>query len=485
MSRRMRLFIAAIGLAALAWLVLAAFDRLLSLAQRYMTLPETWQSIIAIILIAFVLGGIWVLWWLFGRRPRRRAPPPIDRPALQARIDTLTRLGADTGDLNDELRELDRRRANEQIYVALFGDISTGKSSLTGALCPDAAPRTDVLGGTTREVGHYEGRLPGGQVLMLADVPGSREADGEAVERIAREEVLRAHAVVYLCAGDLSRTQAADIRWLGDFGKPMVLALNKADQWTDAERQTLLARLRVQSDDVADAVIAISAGGRERFTRHLPDGTVEHVQRQRRPQLDALYRALDDVLSPGTAALEDQRQHAVLAGLHQRTGEREADARAEQARRIVSRYSRRAIVGAMAAVAPGTDLLIQGVLATGLIRALAELYDVRVSEVDIESLIRQARLTLRTGTTVVLAISGNALKAFPGLGTLGGGVLHAFAYALIFDSLGTALATSLAATHTLDQFDTTARMKALMEKPDAPRLRQLAALTRDALRANG
>ena len=36
---------------------------------------------------------------------------------------------------------------------------------------------------------------------------------------------------------------------------------------------------------------------------------------------------------------------------------------------------------------------------------------------------------------IVLAVAGNALKAFPGLGTLGGGVLHAFAYALIFDSM--------------------------------------------------
>ena len=33
--------------------------------------------------------------------------------------------------------------------------------------------------------------------------------------------------------------------------------------------------------------------------------------------------------------------------------------------------------------------------------------------------LRQATLTLRTTSSVVLAIAGNALKAFPGLGTLG------------------------------------------------------------------
>ncbi len=43
-----------------------------------------------------------------------------------------------------------------------------------------------------------------------------------------------------------------------------------------------------------------------------------------------------------------------------------------------------------------------------------------------------------------MAIAGNALKAFPGLGTISGGLLHAVAYGLIFDSLGRAAAQTLA-----------------------------------------
>ena len=44
---------------------------------------------------------------------------------------------------------------------------------------------------------------------------------------------------------------------------------------------------------------------------------------------------------------------------------------------------------------------------------------------------------------ITLAIAGNALKAFPGLGTLSGGLLHAVAYGLIFDALGHSLVLSL------------------------------------------
>jgi hypothetical protein len=105
---------------------------------------------------------------------------------------------------------------------------------------------------------------------------------------------------------------------------------------------------------------------------------------------------------------------------------------------------------------------------------------VRASEVQIEDFVRQARLTLRTGSSIVLAVAGNALKAFPGLGTLGGGVLHAFAYALIFDSMGRALAASLAERQTLDQDDAGARLKELLADAGNTRLRQLATLTIDA-----
>ena len=50
-------------------------------------------------------------------------------------------------------------------------------------------------------------------------------------EQLARDEALRAHVVLYVCAGDLTRDQDAELRWLRGFGKPLVLALNKADQF--------------------------------------------------------------------------------------------------------------------------------------------------------------------------------------------------------------------------------------------------------------
>ncbi|HWU77026.1 MAG TPA: Era-like GTP-binding protein [Rhodanobacter sp.] len=482
MSRRLRLLFTALAIAALLWLLFAAAERALALAQRFLALPTALQWTLGAILALFAVAGLSVVWWLLRPRRKRQPPPAPDRGNLEQRIGQLREHGADTGALAAELGELDRRRTSARIYVALFGEISTGKSSLIRALAPQARLASDARGGTTRDVGHYDSSLPDGRDLVLADVPGSRESGGEARETLAREEALRAHAVIYLCSGDLTRSQTDELRWLADFGKPLLLVLNKADQWNATEREQLLAQLRKQSRGIASTVVAISAGGSERYQRQLADGRTESIERQRRPAIEPLLQALARLTAPGAEGLEGLRENAVLAGLHQRTGILEAQTRAEQAERIVRKYARRAIVGAMAAVAPGSDLVIQGVLATGLTRALAELYDVKVSEVQIEDFVQQAKLTLRSGSSIVLAVAGNALKAFPGLGTLGGGVLHAFAYALIFDSMGRALAASLAERQALDQDDAGARLKELLADGGSGRLRELASLTMEAVR---
>ena len=46
-------------------------------------------------------------------------------------------------------------------------------------------------------------------------------------------------------------------------------------------------------------------------------------------------------------------------------------------------------------------------------------HGLRPRDVDIDELLGRAGGLLRTGTSITLAVVGNALKAFPGFGTLG------------------------------------------------------------------
>jgi GTPase SAR1 family protein len=483
---RLVLFAAlALAAALLLGLVVMTLNGLLEFYQRLVDLP-LWLRIPLLAAAAAFAGGVgWLLWRL--ARPARHpaaAPvaPPVTRADIDTRIDRLRERAVETAVLEAELAELDRRRASGELYVALFGEISTGKSSLIRALAPEAAPEIDVRGGTTRQVGHHRGRLADGRELVLADVPGTGEVDGIVHEQLARDEALRAHAVVYLAASDLTRAQDAELRWLAGFGKPLVLALNKADLYDDAQRRALLERFRQRYAAQARAIVAISAGGSERYERTLADGRREKVERERATELVPLLDALGTLAARGADALEPAREAAVLAEVGRRGDELARAAARREAELAVTKYTRRAVVGALAAVAPGSDLLIQGALGTALVRELARIHGVAVRELDVEALLARVGLTVRNTTALVLAIAGNAMKAFPGLGTLGGGVLHAIAYGLVFDSLGHAIADTLAERASLDVADIETRVRALLAEPARERLERVARLALDAAR---
>jgi len=482
-SRPLRLLIVALlalVVAGLLWVLFGVVRSGVALWNELRDFPPWLQILVGAIVIIVIIAAI-----VFARRilrPRRRKKTPAAAPTraeVDLRLIALRDRKAETAALQSELEELDRRARSEELYVAVFGEISAGKSSLIRALSNDADAQIDVIGGTTRAVAHYRGTLDGA-ALTLADVPGSHEIGGAAREQLARDEALRAHIVLYVCAGDLTRDQDAELHWLRGFGKPLILALNKVDQFSRDEREALERALSTRYASLSDAQIVVSAGGTERFERRLPDGRREDVQRERIPDVGALKNVLASFILAGAKSLESSREAAVLTSVNRRADESESVLQEREAEAIVAKYTKRAVVGALAAVVPGSDLVIQGVLATALIRELAKLYDVSVRDVDIDAFLGQVKLTVRTSASLVLAIAGNALKAFPGLGTLGGGVLHAIAYGLIFDSLGRAIAKTFREQRALDSSSAQAAMSGFLADASAERMRQIARYVLDA-----
>jgi GTP-binding protein EngB required for normal cell division len=476
-NRPLRLILIAVlalALAALLWATIATLRGGIALWQELRDLPLWMQYLAAGVIAAVILGFAWLALRLLRPRPRRsvvsKAP---QRSEVQARLDTLAQQRADTAELQSELAELDRRARSGQLYVAVFGEISAGKSSLIRALASGARPNADVLGGTTRAVAHYSAQI-GATQMTLADVPGTHEVAGAARESIARDEALRAHIVLYVCAGDLTRDQDAELHWLRGFGKPLILVLNKTDQLRDEGRKALASTLRKRYRDTTDQQVLVSAGGSETIERRLTDGRTERATRDRATDVVTLVDMLERYAASGASAFEPAREAAVLTRIDSHANEIEAAVRERAAEAIVSKYTRRAVVGALAAVLPGSDLVIQAVLATGLIRELSKLYDVPVRDIDIDAFLAQVRLTVRTSASLVLAIAGNAAKAFPGLGTLGGGMLHAIAYGLIFDSLGRAVAQTLRDRDALDREAANSALSRLLADTSAERLKRIA-----------
>ncbi len=432
-----------IALFLLLFLVLLATNTALSV-WHYLKDAPTWvQLAYAVILVGLPLLTLTLFWNWFRPRQRKKTDPghaEITAESLQEQLLKSSSQGIDVSAALAEIHEQRRRRSSGEIYIAVYGEVSSGKSSLVKALLPDASVETDPRAGTTIEICHYAWQAPSGDRIVITDLPGFN-LDGE---HTVPEETRRAHLVIFLCDSDLTGSQMAQLQFLANLDKPLLLALNKADRYSREELDILLAGLQKKTGLDEEDIVTISTGGRERLVRLLGEEMEENIDRPRRPEIAALRKAVQRHLDQDRELMESLRETAVLTLASEKLEAAQDQHRNQQAGDLVNKYSRRAMVGALAAVAPGSDLVIQGVLATRLIRELSKLYDIPVKDIEIESFLEQAGGKIRNMTAITLAIAGNAFKAFPGLGTVTGGVIHAVAYGMIFDSLGKAVAETMA-----------------------------------------
>jgi len=447
----------------------AAFLLLLFIFFATRSILEVWEQIQSLsdvffygyigMIIAVITASGWVITKVL--RPEKiskQAQQKIDQETILKELDAAEESGIDTRKLQREIEVLQQRKENGSIYVSLFGNVSTGKSSIIKTLLPNAKVITDVRGGSTSEVKEYTWTSKSGDRLILTDLPGRSEVNG-VLDEIAHDEAVRAQVVVYVTDSDLTRNQFNDILTLRSYGKPMIIALNKSDRFSLEEQQLLRERfyLQFEKQQVQQLLETtettpqqhnllltfIKSGGTEEVIRIYPDGREEKVLRPRKADVSALANALQEEIDTQSGLLETLRDASVFVLVKQKLDHEKIVFRREQASRIVRKSTRNAVLGALASVSPGTDLIVQGVLGTLMIKKLCELYDVPMRKLDIEKFLDFSQGQVKKSVPIVLAVAGNGMKAFPGIGTVAGGLTHAVAYGMIFDALGKAVAKTL------------------------------------------
>jgi hypothetical protein len=402
------------------------------------------------IMAVLVVAALWLIWRLVVRRKipdvRTKATRKLTQSDIRARLEEAEASGVDVGAAQLELQELAVRQASGSIHLCFFGEISTGKSSLIRALVPTADVTVDVLGGSTTDVRHYRWRNDAGNEILLTDVPGTGGHE-EGLGDVAMQEAQRSHVVLFVCDGDLTRPEAAAVEQLLSLGKPLVMVMNKSDRFNVEERAALMQRLlehldRAGGEIARDRVVAVTAGGATDVVERSSDGTESTVKRQRPADIGVLIVAINRLLEDPTE-IDERRDRAVFRLAADKLAEAEAQYRVQRSEQVIRNSTRKAVVGALAAVSPGTDVLIQGYIGTAMTQELCKLYDATPRDLDIEEFLNLSQSRVGRALPLSLAVAGNGLKAFPGIGTVAGGLVHAVAYGLIFDALGRSLVMTL------------------------------------------
>ena len=402
------------------------------------------------VLAALVITALWLIARLVVRRqvePKTEANKPLDKSQILDRLREAEKAGVDTGAAQAELRELAARQESKSVHLCFFGEISTGKSSLIKALIPEADVTINPVGGSTIDVRHYRWQDKSGTQVLLTDVPGTGGLEGE-LDEVAAQEARRAQLVLFVCDGDLTRKESKAIEWLLALEKPLVLVLNKSDRYSPGEQAMLMEKLLDHLGDLGgsgarDHVVAVSAGGEIDVIEKQADGSETTVRRKRAADIGVLVVAINRLLDWQIEDLDVQRDRAVFRLAAEKLKEAEGQYRQQRAEQIIRSSTRKAVIGALAAVSPGTDIVIQGYIGTSMTRELCKLFGAAPRDLDIEEFLTLSQSRAGKALPLSLAVAGNGLKAFPGVGTVAGGLVHAVAYGLIFDALGRSLVMTL------------------------------------------
>lgn len=320
--------------------------------------------------------------------------------------------------LQDDYHQIEAmldRLEHGHLHIAAFGRVSVGKSATLNALLGEERFTTSPLHGETREtqMGQWQEWRTGG--VYLVDTPGINEVDGVERERMAREVASRADLVLFIVDGDLTHSELTALRELGSTRRPLILVLNKADRYTNAERVELLASLRARTAGLVapENVLYISARPAERWViRVMPDGS-EREERQRPPvdikrlkeRLWAILEAEGQILSALNASL-------FASDLSDKVSERILTVRRSFGERLIRTYCVAKGVAVALNPVPVADLIAAAVVDVTLVVHLSRLYGLPLSRTEAGRLIRtiSGQMALLVGTIWTLNVLSSALK---------------------------------------------------------------------------
>jgi small GTP-binding protein len=272
--------------------------------------------------------------------------------------------------LERQIQRLEERRPK----VAVLGRVGVGKSSLLNALLGEEHFAADVAHGSTRlaEERPWGEAIAGLSGVDLVDTPGLDEVAAAARERLAREVALGADLVLLVVDGDLTRVEAAVVERLLSGGKPLLLVLNRADCWPEAELPDLLASLRRRLPAAAQHLEPLAVAAAPRQAGLLADGRVRSVPAP--PRVGPLRAALVALLAEeGERLLALNALRAAdafssdLFRCRLRHGRR-------QARALIGRYAAAKAAGVALNPVLGLDLAGGMVCDSALVLQLCQLY---------------------------------------------------------------------------------------------------------------
>jgi GTP-binding protein EngB required for normal cell division/uncharacterized protein (DUF697 family) len=288
-----------------------------------------------------------------------------------------------------------------RVRVVALGLVGRGKSSVLNALVGERVFGTGAIHGVTQGAQSFFSQAWGG--VEWVDTPGLDEV-GETTAAGVWELALGAELVLLVLSGDPNRLEIGILSRLVRSGKPVVVVMNKMDQYPPAAQAQLQTRWRTGklAHWVAPADVVWVAAQPTGWQR-TPTGTV--VRQSLAPQVDALREVLTGhlaTLAPALLALNALQTTAQSPPLLAPPAQVEA---------LIWRASTTKALAVAVNPLLGVDLLVGVAMDAALLLRLAQRAGVSLTPVEAAKM-----LSLLAGSLGGLGAGASLLKGLLGWG---------------------------------------------------------------------
>lgn len=289
------------------------------------------------------------------------------------------------------------------IRIATFGLVSRGKSALLNALLGQKILQTGPIHGVTQwpKSIRWTPSANAKVQVELIDTPGLDEIQGESRAQMAREVAAQADLILFVVAGDITRTEYQALCDLRQAQKPIILVFNKIDLYPDQDQEAIYYQLqqlgtgspkdrRLQKTLTEDEIVMVAAEPAPLEVRvEWPDGRVTYEWETPPPQIEALKQKILKVLNREGRALLALNALFQARNAEANIAKKTLQLRKAEAEELIWRYSKyKALAVALNPIGV-VDVLGGAIADLALIRSLSKLYGLPMTSYEAGKLWRK------------------------------------------------------------------------------------------------
>ena len=359
------------------------------------------------------------------------------KKALESLVKNIDLTSQEKQGLENEISELETmldKLESMVVQIAAFGMVGRGKSSLLNALVGEEVFETGPLHGVTQtaqrvnwllteeSIGTNERALRAtfpasdgnGAQVELIDTPGLDEVDGETRTVLAEKIAKQADLILFVVSGDITKLEYMALAQLREAGKPILLVLNKVDQYPKTDRIAIYQKIRnerVQELLSPDDIVMASASPLVKTITRNSDGTKGVRLTRGKAKIGELKLKILEILQREGKALVALNTMVYADNINEQLLERKLSIREECADQLIWKATMAKAIAIALNPLTVIDILSGAVIDIFMILGLSKLYGIPMTETGAVKLLQKIALSMG-------GISASELLANLGLSSL-------------------------------------------------------------------